>query len=182
MKMEPLQNGCLKIWMTETDMHRWGLHFEHMHTRDDATKRAILKLIALAHERRVLPSTHDIVVEALPLIDGCLLLLSPTVPPKRIPQPTVYRFDDADALLQCGRALSQFRATSLPPASLYLLDDHYRLIVYAGFEPLHRYRRLLSEFAWALPDSTAYTEEHGRALTIGNALQVLTGRGSPSPR
>ena len=180
MKMEPLQDGCLKIWMTETDMLHWGLHFDRMHAQDDATRRAMIKLITLAQERHVLQASHDVVVEALPLSEGCLLLLSPTTPLKRIPSPTVYRFDDADALLQFGQAL--LYETTFPPASLYQWNKEYRLIVYAGFEPLHRYRRLLSEFAHPLSDSAAYTEEHGRALAVGNALQVLTGHGSPAPR
>ena len=180
MKMEPLQDGCLKIWMTETDMHHWGLHFNRMHAQDEATRRAIIKLITLAQERHILRASHDVVVEALPISDGCLLLLSPAVPLKRIPLPTVYRFTDADALLQFGRALAH--ESTFPPASLYQWNTEYRLIVYAGWEPLCRYRRLLSEFAQPLTDHAAYTEEHGRALAVGNALQVLTGRGSPSPK
>ncbi len=181
MKMEPLQDGCLKIWMTEADMQHWGLQFDRMHAGDEATKRAMLKLIALAHDRHVLHTTYDLTVEALPLTDGCLLLLSPTAPLKRLPPPTVYTFDDADALLQFGHALTGLSESAFPPASLYEFDDRYRLIVYAGFEPLRPFRRLLSEFAWPINTSTAHTEEHGRALAIGNALQLLTVRGSDSP-
>ena len=48
MKMEPLKGGCLKIWLTETDMQHWGLCFDRMRARDETTRRAMLKLISSA--------------------------------------------------------------------------------------------------------------------------------------
>ena len=96
----------------------------------------------------------------------------------------MYLFDDADALLHFGKTLEQFTEQMLPPASLYQWEQGYRLIVYAGLEPLPSCRRILSEFAQPItgtPDTVAYTEEHGKPLVIGNALHMLKASVSHAP-
>ncbi len=185
MKMEPLDSGCLKIWMTHADMLSWGLDFDRMSVRDTATRHAVLKLIHLAQERLALPLSTGMTVEALPLEDGCLLLLTPGHPrcQTRAAQPAVYAIRTADDLLQLGGRLSLLPKHRLPCASLFEWHTGYRLILYPDTLPSTPLRRLVGEFAELIgkgSTTAAYTEEHGSPLVIGNALQrLLTGRESP---
>ena len=189
MKMEPLRGGSLKIWMTDADMRQWGLTFERMSARDIPTQQALLRLITVARERKVLLSSSDIAVEALPIDGGCLFLLTPlhTAALTRVPEPTVYTVHTADDLLNFSSGLSRIETEALPSASLFGWQMHYRLIIYAD-KPLPAVcRRLVEEFCDKTAKgraATAHTEEHGRALLVGNALHrlQLTARGSREPK
>lgn len=187
MKMEPLKSGRLKIWMTQSDMQRFGLSFETMNARDDATRHAVLKLLNIAQQRYAFFSCDGLTVEALPISDGCLLLLTPGRhrPTFPVPQPTVYTIHSADDLLRFGNSLSQMPKNELPTASLFGWEQEYRLILYTDTATSESCKRLLLEFAEPIAHSytaAAYTEEHGHALAVGNALQrLLTARGSHAP-
>ena len=189
MKMEPLKGGSLKIWMTNTDMRHWGLTFELMSARDTPTQRALLRLITVARERKVLPLDGDIAVEALPIDGGCLFLLTPlhTASLTRVPEPTVYTVHTADDLLNFGNGLCRIATETLPSASLFGWQTHYRLVIYADKPLSAACRRLVDEFCDKTAKgraATAHTEEHGHALLVGNALHrlQLTARGSREPK
>lgn len=51
MKMEQLENGCLKIWLDEPDMQEMGLRFEEMDYRNAATREAVARLLETAREQ-----------------------------------------------------------------------------------------------------------------------------------
>lgn len=186
MKMEPLKSGRLKIWMTQSDMQRFGLSFDTMNTRDAATRHAVLRLLNIAKQRHAFFACDGLTVEALPISEGCVLLLTPGghrrayTPAK----PTVYTIRNADDLLRFGNSLSRVPRHKLPAASLFGWEQEYRLILYADTDALtaEPCNRLLLEFAEPIANgysAAAYTEEHGRALAVGNALeQLLTARGS----
>ncbi|MBR2406857.1 MAG: hypothetical protein IKB04_07475 [Clostridia bacterium] len=177
MKMEPLKGGSLRIWMTHTDMQHWGLQFERLDARDACTRRALLRLISVAQERLAFRADGELTVEALPIDGGCLLLLAPLTPLLICPtEPTVYTVHTADDLLRLGSGLCRFPQDTLPTASLFAWDEEYRLIVYADKAPTTALRRLLGEFADRTAKgytAAAFTEEHGRAVAVGNALQQL---------
>ncbi len=187
MKMEPLKGGCLKIWMTRADMQRFGLAFEQMNARDAATRRAVLKLINVAQQRLAFRAEQGLTVEALPLSDGCLLLLTPGRRRELFPtaEPAVYTIHDADDLLRFGDSLGGLAEEQLPAASLFCWKQGYRLILYPDIVSGEPCKRLLYEFAERVADGSAaaaYTEEHGRPLAVGNALhRLLTAHGSPAP-
>ena len=179
MKMEPLSSGRLKIWMTESDMHYWGLVFDRMDARDIATRRAVLRLISIARQRLFLPLRDELTIEALPLRDGCLLLLTPTRSflPKT---PSVYAIHHANDLLQLGDTLARLSPRAFPAASLFGWKNEYRLILYPD-ATIRLREDLLGEFAEPIPVGHAYIEEHGTPLIIGTALQrLLTVHGSPA--
>lgn len=178
MKMEPLRGGCLKIWMTQADMQHWGLQFDRMDARDEATRRAVLRLITVARERLALGAISELTVEALPIDGGCLLLLTPldAAPLFRRSEPVIYTVRSADDLLCLGRGLCRLPASALPSSSLFGWERGYRLIVYPDATTGTACRRLLSEFSEATAKgraAAAYTEEHGEPLLIGDALQRL---------
>ena len=177
MKMEPLKGGRLKIWMTVEDMARFGLRFEAMSTADRATRHALLRLIAVARERAPLDMEDGVMVEALPLESGCLLLLTPSeaLPPWAA-QPFICTFENENDLLGFGRGLRPLAETALPTSSLFGWENGYRLIVYPSAALPRSFRRLLKEYATPTArgyPAAAYTEEHGRALSVGDALQRL---------
>ncbi len=190
MKMEPLKNGSLKIWMSDWDMQRWGLQFEHMGAHDEATRRAMLRLISVARDRHLLHPNGDLTLEALPLGNGCLLLVTPNrrEPLLALPQPLVYHLRNADDLLQLTDGLRRLPARHLPAASLFAWPTGYRLIVYPHGTKHHTVCcRLLCEYAQPITDplAIAHTEEHGTALCIGDAFQRLQitapATGQPTP-
>lgn len=177
MKMEPLKGGRLKIWMTAHDMERWGLRFDAMDTADRATGRALLRLIAVARERAALAIGDGVTVEALPLEGGYLFLLTPSdTLPSSAEQPVICTFENENDLLSFGRGLRPLAKTLLPPSSLFGWGSGYRLIVYPSPTLPRSFKRLLKEFATPTArgyPAAAYTEEHGRALSVGDALQRL---------
>ena len=175
MKIDSLPNGSYRIWLTDADMHRWGLRFETMGAGDTATETAITRLVQLLDRRGTSAVAERVTVEALPIEGGCVLLFTPkgerlTAP---TPLPQIYALGGAGEVLCLGRALQNARR--LPPASLYAWGEQYRLIVYPDlYTP--RPSRLLSEFGHRVAQgaaAAAFTEEHGRAVTVGNALHRL---------
>lgn len=179
MKMEPLHSGSLKIWMSHDDMHRFGLSFATMSARDTATRQAIFRLLHIARRRHIFPDDKGLTIELLPVDSGCLLLLTPG---HRYPKPAVYAIHTADDLLRFGDSLAQLPVRDLPTASLFGWDEEYRLILYPDLN-FDSCKQLLSEFAEPIANgyiTAAYTEEHGRTLAVGNALErLLTAHGSP---
>lgn len=178
MKMEPLKNGSLKIWMTEEDMQHFGLQFEHMSAHNEATRRAVSRLISVARDRHLLHTGGELTLEALPLGNGCLLLVTPRCgePLFPLPQPAVYHLQNADDLLQLTDGLRLLPTNTLPAASLFAWPTGYRLIVYPHkTKSCHRCCQLLCEYAQPINDplAVAHTEEHGTALCIGNAFRRL---------
>ena len=174
MKREALPNGRYRIWLTDADMRRWGLDFETMGAGNAATETAITRLLQ-SLDRRDGRMAESVTVEAMPIDGGCLLLFTPKG--ERVtamaPQPQIYLLDGAGAVLCLGRALKG--TAHLPPASLYAWGEQYRLIVYPDlYTP--RPSRLLSEFGHRVAQgavAAAFTEEHGTAVTVGNALHRL---------
>lgn len=187
MKMEPLPGGHLKIWMTHADMRHWGLTFEAIDAHDPATRRAIFKLLKIAEQQYGFHSNGRLTAEVLSFGNGCLLLLTSGEHAFPLPaaSPSVYTVRNADDLLRLGENLSDAPRTPLPTASLFAWRREYRLILYADIPLSDSCRRILAEFAEPVADGAAiaaYTEEHGRALAIGNALQqLITARGFPEP-
>jgi hypothetical protein len=117
-------------------------------------------------------------VEAIPVEDGCVLLLTPEHrrPLFHMPQAQIYAFHNVDDVLQFGEALKGAALPELPTASLYEWDSEYRLILYPGLCPLRDSRFLLSEFAQQVGEGTAaaaFVEEHGTPVTVGDALHKL---------
>lgn len=184
MKIESLHGGCLKIWLTDGDMRRWGLEFESMAASDRATRAAVTKLLHVVRQHENLSLDGAMTVEAVPVDNGCILVITPREPRVMAPMPSlqIYGLDCADDVLQFSAGLRGKAWWDLPAASLYEWGDEYRLILYPGFCAGQDLRRLLSEFAHKVGEGTiaaAFVEEHGTPVAVGNALQRLTASESP---
>lgn len=184
MKIESQRGGTLSIWMSDTDLRRWGLCFDTMSARDGATRAAVSRLLGIARQRGILPESERLAVEAIPLEDGCLLLFTPQRRRAlyRMPPVRVYALTSADDILQLGTALSP---CDLPTASLYGWGEEYRLIVYPGLSARQETDRHLSEFAQSVGEgaaAAAFVEEYGTPITVGNALHRLAqAYAAPAP-
>ena len=197
MRMEPMDNGCLKIWLNTGDMQTLDLRFEEMDARQPATRAAIAKLLQAARTETGFQAADGLLVEALPVDGGCLLLLTPggalegACPDRRRLRmvraggPLVYALDGVDQLFQLEHGWRRFRRPEgrspgfrEPATSLFRFGSQYRLVVYPSFIVPKGLRSLLSEFGTLVGEgdaAAAYTAEHGQALAIGDAIDQLAG-------
>ncbi len=195
MKMEQMENGCLKIWLDEPDMREMGLRFEDMDYRNAATREAITRLLETAREETGFEAPDGLLVEVLPLDKGCLILMTPsrTAPASvsserrkfrmvRAGGPFVYAVDNVDQLFQLCAGLRRFRRSGgdawfrEPASSLYRFGNGYRLIIYPGFVTPRGMSGMLSEFGRLVGEgdaAAAFTAEHGQPLAIGDAVDQL---------
>ena len=186
MKIEPSQRGRVKIWLTAADMRWWGLTFDTMSRTDAATRSALVRLLQLVRQRMVLPQEGAIRVEALPVEDGCLLLLTPSgdLLLREWMPPHIYALSTADDVMELGAALTAVSDEALPQSSLYQWGGEYRLVVYADTVRSGEWHGVLSEFADCVGKGyarVAHLEEHGDAVTVGNALNRLRAAYAPLP-
>ena len=195
MKMEQMENGCLKIWLDEPDMREMGLRFEDMDYRNAATREAITRLLETAREETGFEAPDGLLVEVLPLDKGCLILMTPsrTAPASvsserrkfrmvRAGGPFVYAVDNVDQLFQLCAGLRRFRRSGgdawfrEPASSLYRFGNGYRLVIYPGFVTPRGMSGMLSEFGRLVGEgdaAAAFTAEHGQPLAIGDAVDQL---------
>ncbi len=181
-KMDLLENGCLKILLTEEDLRAFGLTFEGLDYDNERTRSALHRLLDEARQRTGFDSSGSLIIEALPVDGGCLLLLTPTGGKRhlRLRQtvgPYVYELDDADAILQLAQSVGETDGASLFfGSSLYQFGRGYRLILYPAAPLSRRMGHLLHEFARSAGEgdaAAAYTAEHGRSIAVGDALGRL---------
>ncbi len=184
MQMERLENGCLKIVLSEQELCDRRLSFSLLDYRNTETRQALSRLLREAESRTGFHAPGTLMIEALPLSDGCLLLITPeqSRPRLRLRRsvgPFVYRLPDADCLLAlaAGFGSDPLHVRSLSASSLYREGEGYCLIVYPALTFSKKTRRLLETFAvsWREGEgAAAFAAEHGRRLICGNALMQLS--------
>lgn len=180
MKLDLLHNGSLKILLTEQELNAFGLTFDDLDYANQSTRAALHCLLDAAQQETGFEGGDNLLVEALPVDGGCLLLVTPSGPKrhvrtKRAAGPYVYEFSTAEAVLALAHSLGR-SAPEPPSSSLYQFGDGYRLVVYPGTSATPRLTSLLSEFAYSAGEgdsAAAYTAEHGRVISVGDALSRL---------
>lgn len=186
MKMELLDNGCLKVLLTEEDLQALGLTFDSMDTTNMATQEAIQSLLLTARHETGFDPSMGLVVEALPVDGGCLLLFTPVCTRRRIRLkkaigPYIYEAEDTEQLFRLADGLCHHQLTGSPVqpwtgSSLYQFGDKYRLVLYPSTSLPQEMGNLLQEFVHTAGEgdaAAAYTAEHGKAIVIGDALLRL---------
>ncbi len=180
MKMDLLENGCLKILLTEEDLRGFDLTFEDLDYNNESTRNALHQLLDIARCETGFDFTGSLVIEVLPVDGGCLLLLTPTgskrhVRIKRAAGPYIFELDDVDAVLRLAQSVGE----QTPPmfgSSLYRFNKGYRLVLYPGTPLSKELGNLLYEFAHPAGEgdiAAAYTAEHGESIAIGDALNRI---------
>ena len=186
MKMEPLNSGDFRVWMTAGDMRRWGLNIDLMQTDTQNTTRVLRRLLGIVRQRSAFASVGSVVVEALPLDDGCVLLFSRCGSHGKATGPFIVQFESADTLLRFAEALAaRHGAATLPYASLYRQDKRYMLIVYTSRADVKRVYTVAKEFGCAFASgeiAVSSVEEHATVVAVGDVLNRLCeAYGSRSP-
>lgn len=183
--MERLENGCLKIVLSEQELAERQLSFSLMDYRNAATRQALSRLLREAESRTGFCAPGTLMIEALPLSDGCLLLITPELSrPRRLRLrrsigPFVYQLPDADCLLAlaAGFGSDPLHMRGLSASSLYRRGEGYCLIVYPALTFSKKTRRLLETFSVSWQEgegAAAFAAEHGERQIVGNALPQIS--------
>ena len=181
MKIEPISNGSLRIWLSEEEIEQWGLH-PAADTDSRRARRLVRQALAMAGRR---PATR-LLAEMISVDGGCVLLVSPSLRPDSR-QPAVYRISDADTLLSLARQWQALPESGpggpdQPPyLTLYEREEGYDLAVYPCTPLSQRQMHLLLEYGNLLgcgEAAAAHSAEYGSLLAAGD---VLTYRG-PGPQ
>ncbi|MDD3833108.1 MAG: adaptor protein MecA [Oscillospiraceae bacterium] len=186
MKIDLLDNGCLKILLTEEDMHDFSLSFEEMDYSNENTRNALHHILDNARREVGFDTSNSLMIEAIPVDGGCLLLLTPTggkrhVRMKRVVGPYIFELDDVDTVLHLAKSVGG----NTPPmfgSSLYRFDKRYRLIIYPGVPLSREMDSLFNEFGRPAGEgdiAVAYTAEHGESISVGDALGRLSAAMNP---
>ena len=178
-KIEALNNGCLRIWLSSKELARFGVTVETMEGESQTTRRMLNQLVEAAirqEGQRCAPA----LAEAIPVADGCVLLLTPRR--RAVGGGLVLRLRNLEALYSLAERWCAAGGTSC--TSLYELDEEYRLIVNAAGRLPLPLRRLLCAYGDPLgygAAAVAAVEEHGRLLCAGHALETLLRLPSVEP-
>ena len=168
MNIEPIQGGCLRVWLAEEELQQWGLG-------DQPDRRQIRRLVRQAL-RTVGRRPGRVTAELIPVLGGGVLLISPQPYPEA-EQPAVYRLE-ADALLCLWERWP--RDDAGPVCALYEMEEEYRLAVYPDRPLSDRQMHLLLEYGTPLAGgagAVAHAAEYGVPVGMGPLLTA----GEPGP-
>ena len=83
-KMDLLENGCLKILLTEDELRDFNLTFGALDYNNENTRSALHQLLEKAKRQTGFDASGSFIIEALPVDGGCMLLLTPTCDNRRV--------------------------------------------------------------------------------------------------
>ncbi len=172
MKVEPIANGSLRIWLSEEELKEWGFYPDGALNRHSA-RRLIRQVLRQAHRH----PASGLLAEWIPVEGGGVLLVSPALQPDAH-TPAVYRLTDPDDLLELAGQWSHLAADEQPEVCLYEREDGYDLAVYPITPLSSAQLRLLQEYGSLLGTGeglAAHCAEYGSLLATGNILQRLGG-------
>lgn len=184
MKIDSIGDSRLRVWLSDDELIKWGIHYETLGEERHGTERLVRLVLALTQKRGHVANGR-LMVEAIPVDGGCVLLLSGKAEEHPAGEPQLYRLYDLDGLFELAA-----RWRSDPDAAvcsaLYEQDGAYILVLYPVAGLSARERRILSEYAMPVgsgASSVAALEEYGRCLAPGGVLDrvSLTMRGSAAP-
>lgn len=166
MKVEPISNGNLRIWLSQEEVDK--------QEREGDAFLCLRRVLQTAQTRLSRLGKH-ILAELIPVAGGWVLLLSAR---RNTPcsGPVVYRIADVGALY---RLAERWDSSTPAHTSLYETDDGYDLAVYPIPRLSRRQTALLREFGVPIgrgEAAVACAAEHGRLLAAGDALERLIGR------
>lgn len=166
MKVEPISNGNLRIWLSQDEVEQQG---------NEGNAWRCLRQVLQTVQVRLSRLGKHLLAELIPVAGGWVLLLSAR---RAMPcgGPTVWHVADIGALY----SLAERWDSSVPAhTSLYETRDGYALVVYPAPRLSRQQTALLREFGIPIgrgAPAAAYAAEWGRLLAAGNALERLTAR------
>lgn len=174
MTVEPIENGCLRVWLTDAELEQWGLN------RAEPSIRRVRRLIRQISAAAGWSDAHRVTAELIPIDSGGVLLVSPwTYPPTDTP--SVYHLQDGDALLDLLRQWRYITDEDAPSCSLYEGEGGYHLVVYPQTPLSDRQQNLLLEYGTLLGEGEGAAARCGEYNVLIQAGWVLTEPAPPLP-
>ncbi len=175
MKIEPIAEDRLRVWLNEEEAVRWQLD------RDVPDRLRLRRFVRRVYGAIGHRPADRLIIEAIPVAEGWLLLIGPSsIPPK---SPVIYCLDDADTLLTFIQRWRSVADAPQPGCMLYEWGDRYHLVVYPE-EPLSQEQQsLLNEHTRLVGYGevlAAHTAEYGNLIVAGNLLTEC-GHRPPEP-
>jgi len=184
MQFHVTETGVLRVMVSDAELVRLGLSFEELDRECPKTQTALETVLQTAKDQVGFALTDRLCIEAVPIEGGCLLLFTPEGRrrrPRRAAPPSVWRFENADALLGFATALRPFagavqRRQDGCASSLFRQGDTYGLVIYAPSLLPRGIVPLLSEFAKHNSGCAcaAAVEEHETPVCLQKALLKLS--------
>ena len=145
MKIEPISNGNLRIWLAENEIEEWGL--------EDSHGKGVRRLVRHALSAIGRCPTARVWAELIPVEGGWMLLVSPAVHNR---YPMVY----AVATEMLPQVYARWRPAVAETAQVYAVEEGYHVVLYG-----ERSDTLLREYGTPLGSGegvAAHTAEYGR--------------------
>ena len=175
MKIEPIAEGRLRVWLKEEEAALWKLD------REEPDKIGLRRLVRRLYTATGCRPVGRLTAEMVPVAEGWLLLISPSSSFEK--WPVVYHLSGPDDWLSLVEKWQAEIDSTQPMGMLYEMEEGYRLVVY-GERPLsQRQSRLLSEHAHLVGCGeavAAHTAEYGILIATGNVL-TADGHRPPEP-
>ena len=163
MTVEPIENGCLRVWLTDIELQEWGLD------APQPSAGRIRRLIRQISATAGWSGPRRVTAELIPVEDGGVLLVSPWVhSPADIP--SVYHLQDGDVLLDLLRQWRYITDDEPPTCLLYGTEEGYCLTVYPTLSMSHRRQCLLTEYGTLIGEGegvAAHCGEYGKLIRAG---------------
>lgn len=169
MTVEPIANGCLRVWLTDEELEHWGLQ------ESAPSPGRVRRLVRRVTANVGWADTERVTAELIPVDGGGILLIGPQVSVEDTP--LVYRLQDEDALLDI---LRRWGDDGAPLCSLYIRQGGYDWILYPDGPLSLRRQNLLAEYGSLIgcgAVAAARCEEYGQPVWAG---AMLTAR-VPTP-
>lgn len=185
MKVDILNQRQISVLLSMEDMKELEIDPERLSEGSSATAELLWNILNLAGEHVHLkaPPRGEIYID-IEVGDGgncCMTFTLPknsigkrSVLKKGLVAPMIFHFDTTDDLLALRDVMLPEQSLSAIKSDLFCREGCYRLIVYQPFKICMRIPVLL-QYACALKGSVnvAYTREHWKQLTGGNAFETL---------
>ena len=145
MKIEPISNGNLRIWLAEEEVKEWGLE----DSRGKGVRRLVRHVLSVTGRR---PTTR-VWAEMIPVEGGWMLLVSSAV---HNAYPLVYAVEEA----MLSQVYARWRPAEEETAQVYAVETGYHVVLYG-----ERSDALLREYGTPLgcgAGLAAHTAEYGR--------------------
>ena len=161
MKIEPISNGNLRIWLAETEIKEWGL---------DKGQRGVRRLVRHALETVGHSSAIRVEAEMIPVDGGWVIVVSPRIHSRL---PAVYEVEET-ALQDVA---VRWEWVSQEVAQVYAMDEKYHIVAYGEDTEW-----LLREYGQPIgggAEIAAHTAEYGRWLFTMPAPAPQESEGQP---
>lgn len=173
MNIEPIHDGCLRVWLAEEELQHWGLSEEAPEPRQ--VRRLVRRIMGAAGRW---PGRVN--AELIPVAGGGVLLIRPKEGAES-GQPLVFRLEDEEALLNLWEGWPEHEP--VPYGALYAVEEAYWLAVYPDQPLSPRQMHRLLEYGTPLTGgegTIAHAAEYGTLVAMGT-LFTADGRRPPTP-